>query len=91
MHAGLNLCRLLRHAARVHEFDPVRRASSRVSSLAAVSRLVLAIDEGERLAVGVAHDEARGGFFDGPGRREAARRFSVMLVFPFELRIYPAG
>jgi hypothetical protein len=34
--------------------------------------LVLAIDEGERLPVGVAHDEARGGFFDGPGRREAA-------------------
>ena len=31
---------------------------------------ILARDEGQRLAVGVAHDEARGGFLDGPGRRE---------------------
>ena len=35
-------------------------------------RLVLAIDEGERLPSVVAHDEAWVGLFDGPGRREAA-------------------
>jgi hypothetical protein len=36
--------------------------------------LVLAIDEGERLPVGVAHDETRGGLLDGPRRWEAALR-----------------
>jgi hypothetical protein len=34
--------------------------------------LILAIDEGKCLLVGVAHDETRGGFLDGPLRREAA-------------------
>ena len=34
--------------------------------------LVLAIDEGQRLPVAVAHDEARSGFLDGPRRWEAA-------------------
>ena len=35
--------------------------------------LVLAIDEGERLLVGVAHDEARSGFLEdhGGGKRRA--------------------
>jgi len=41
-------------------------------SAAPASRLVLAIDEGERLPVVVAHDEAWVGLFDRTGRREAA-------------------
>jgi hypothetical protein len=36
-------------------------------------RLILEIDVGECLPVGVADDEAGVGFFDGPARREAAR------------------
>jgi hypothetical protein len=35
-------------------------------------RLLLEIDVGERLPVGVADDEAGVGLLDGPGRREAA-------------------
>jgi hypothetical protein len=35
----------------------------------ATPRLLLEIDVGERLPVGVADDEARVGFLDGPGRR----------------------
>ena len=35
--------------------------------------LLLEIDVGERLPVGVADDEAGVGFLDGPGRREVAR------------------
>jgi hypothetical protein len=34
--------------------------------------LILAIDEGQCLPVGVADDEARGGFLDGPRWRKAA-------------------
>jgi hypothetical protein len=46
-----------------------------VSSLAVARRpVILAIDKGERLFVGVAHDETRGGLLDGPRRREAAGR-----------------
>ena len=37
------------------------------------SRLLLEIDVGERLPVGVADDEAGVGLLDGPGRREAGR------------------
>jgi hypothetical protein len=40
----------------------------------AASRLMLEIDVGERLTVGVADDEAGVGFLGGPGRREAAGR-----------------
>jgi hypothetical protein len=51
----------------------MRRASSRVGKLAAVRRpgSLLEIDVGQ-LPVGVAHNEARLGFFGRPGRREAA-------------------
>jgi hypothetical protein len=44
----------------------IRLASSRVSSLpvGTTTGLVLAIDEGQCLLVGVAHDEARGGLLD---------------------------
>jgi hypothetical protein len=41
-------------------------------------RLLLEIDVGERLPVGVADDEAGVGLLDGPGRREAA----LHLGFP---------
>jgi hypothetical protein len=52
----------------------MRRASSRVSRLAAApSRLLLEIDVGERLPVGVANDEALWVLVDHPRRREAAR------------------
>jgi hypothetical protein len=37
------------------------------------SRLLLEIDVGERLPVGVTDDEARAGLLDGPGRREVVR------------------
>jgi hypothetical protein len=49
-------------------------ASSRVSSLpvGTTTGLVLAIDEGQRLLVGAADDEARGGLLNGPAGREAA-------------------
>ena len=52
----------------------IRRASSRVSSLAAERRprLLLEIDVRERLSVTILHDETSLAFFDGPGRREAA-------------------
>ena len=36
------------------------------------TRLVLEIDVGERLPIGVADDEAGVGLLGGPGRREAA-------------------
>ena len=51
----------------------MRRASSRVSSLAAVAatRLLLEMDAAERLLARVANDEA--GFLSGPARRETAR------------------
>ena len=38
--------------------------------------LILTIDEGQRLSVGVPDNEARGGFFDGPRWREAAGRLA---------------
>jgi hypothetical protein len=44
--------------------------------------LLLEIDVGQRLPVGVADDEAGGILLDGPGRREAAgghKRGRVML------------
>jgi hypothetical protein len=51
----------------------MRRVSSRVSRLAAApAGLLLEIDAGERLLVRVPENEARLGFFDRPGRREAA-------------------
>ena len=55
-------------------FAAIRRASSRVSSLAAERRpwLILDIDIRELLSVVIAHDEAGGLFLDGPGRRIAA-------------------
>ena len=40
----------------------------------AASRLILEIDVGERLPIGIADDEAGVGLLGGPGRREAARR-----------------
>jgi hypothetical protein len=54
----------------------MRRASSRVSSLAAARRPGPEIDVGERLPFAIAHDEALllqlgVGILDGPGRREA--------------------
>ena len=49
----------------------MRRASSYVSRRAP-PRLVLEIDVGQRLPVGVTDDEAGLGLLDGPGRREAA-------------------
>jgi hypothetical protein len=54
----------------------IRRASSRVSSLAAERRpgsSSIEIDVGERLPVGVADDETGVCLFGDPGRREAAR------------------
>ncbi len=55
-------------------FTAMRHASSRVSSLADASpRVLLVVDVGERLPVGVADDVAGLGFLGGPGRREAAR------------------
>jgi hypothetical protein len=38
------------------------------------SRFVLAIDEGQRLLGGVAHDEARNGFLDGHGGGSGERK-----------------
>ncbi len=54
----------------------MRRASSRVSSLAADSRprLFLEVDVGQLLSGAVLHDEAGFQFLDGPGRRETAFR-----------------
>jgi hypothetical protein len=56
------------------KFAAIRRASSRESSLAADRRprLFFVIDVGKGLAVRVTHNEASGGFFDRPRRREAA-------------------
>ena len=42
--------------------------------------LILAIDEGERLLVGVADDETRSGLLDGPRRREAAGGLHYALM-----------
>jgi hypothetical protein len=46
------------------------------------SRLLLEIDVGERLPVGVADDEAGVGFLDGPGGRKArgVRSFSAVVL-----------
>jgi hypothetical protein len=51
--------------------DPLRLVAGEQLGRGPWPWLVLAIDEGERLLVGVAHDETRGGLLDGPGRREA--------------------
>jgi hypothetical protein len=48
-------------------------ASSRVSSCAAVRRLILIMHVAQRLSAVVAHDEAGAIVFNIPGRREAAR------------------
>ena len=45
-------------------------AGEQLSSRTA-TRVILAIDEGQRLFVGVAHNEARGSFLDGPWPRKA--------------------
>jgi len=53
----------------------IRRASSRVSGLAAdrQARLFLEIDIGKLLSVVVAYDEAGGLFLNRPGRRSGGR------------------
>jgi hypothetical protein len=48
----------------------------------APSRLLLEVDVGERLPVGVADNEADVGLLDGPGRRKAAP--STILLFELE-------
>jgi hypothetical protein len=62
-------------------FAAIRLASSRVSRAAEpVARLILEIDIGELLSVVIAHDKARGLFFDRPRWREAAGgQFSVSV------------
>ena len=54
----------------------IHLASSRVNNFAADlrPRLVLEIDIRKRLPVVISDDKARGLFFNGPGRREAAAR-----------------
>jgi hypothetical protein len=68
------------------------------SSQANGVRAVLEIDIRELLSVVVAHDKARGLFFDGPRRREAAwgghsisRFFRRLSPFPFAGRPIVAG
>ena len=70
----------------------IRRASSFASSLAAESppRLILEIDVGQLLAVGVAHHEASVLFFDGPWWREAAWRRHASIISS-ALRISDCG
>src|SRR4029077_2921287 len=52
--------------------DPPRLVAGEQLGCRASARLLLEIDVGNRLPVGVADDEAGVGLLDGPGRREAA-------------------
>jgi hypothetical protein len=52
--------------------NPPRLVAGEQLARGAPTGLILTIDEGQRLLVGVAHDETGRGFFDGPRRREAA-------------------
>ena len=45
------------------------------------SGFVVAIDESQRLLVGVTHDEAWGGFFDGPGGGKTSDNAAAGISF----------